>query len=118
MRLRCVGTSLWHRGWAAAVLFALLALAGTTRGVAQAAATANQWLTPIPQFPLAESDLTIRQHVESGKPFTVAGKCGAFVGEQNGSLEAWTFPVKLLSHFVISAAVEGYPVPIDLNSDA
>ena len=40
------------------------------------------------------------------------------MGEQNGSFEAWVFPVKLLSHFVISAAVEGYPVPIDLNADA
>jgi glycogen debranching enzyme len=118
MRLRCVGTSLWHKGRAAAVLFALLTLAGTTRGAAQAATAPNDGLAPIPQFPLAASDLTIRQHVESGKPFTVAGQCGAFMGEQNGSFEAWIFPVKLLSHFVISAAVEGYPVPIDLNSDA
>jgi glycogen debranching enzyme len=99
-------------------LFALLALTGTRRGSAQAASVANDWLAPVPQFPLASSDLTIRQHVESGKPFTVAGECGAFMGEQNGSFEAWIFPVKLLSHFVISAAVEGYPVPIDLNADA
>jgi hypothetical protein len=40
------------------------------------------------------------------------------MGEQNGSFEAWIFPVKLLSHFTISAAVEGHPVPIDLNADA
>jgi glycogen debranching enzyme len=67
---------------------------------------------------LAASELTLRQHAEAGKPFTVAGQCGAFMGEQNGSFEAWVFPVKLLSHFTISAAMEGYPVPIDLNADA
>jgi hypothetical protein len=72
----------------------------------------------VPEFPLAASTLTLRQHAEAGKPFTVAGECGAFMGEQNGSFEAWIFPVKLLSHFTIAASVEGYPVPIDLNADA
>ncbi len=118
MQLRCVGTSLWHWGGYSAVLFALMALLHAAPGIAQTSAAGNQWLQPIPQFPLASSDLTIRQHVEAGKPFTVAGECGSFMGEQNGSFEAWIFPVKLLSHFVISAAVEGYPVPIDLNADA
>jgi glycogen debranching enzyme len=104
-------------------LFALTVFAGANRGTAEAAPQApaqpaNDWLKPIPQFPLAPSDLTIRQHAESAKPFTVAGPCGAFMGEQNGSFEAWAFPVKLLSHFTISAAVQGYPVPIDLNADA
>jgi hypothetical protein len=118
MSLRCVGTSLWHKGGHAAALFALVALAGAARATAQGATATNDWLKPIPQFPLATSNLTIRQHVESGKPFTVAGECGAFMGEQNGSFEAWIFPVKLLSHFAISAEVEGYPVPIDLNAGA
>jgi hypothetical protein len=90
---------------------------GAGVGFSQAQA-APDWLKPVEAFPLASSDLTIRQHAESGKPFTVAGECGAFMGEQNGSFEAWIFPVKLLSHFTISAAVEGYPVPIDLNADA
>ena len=122
MRLRCVGTSLWHWGEYSAVLFALtfalMAFLHATPGIAQTAAAANDWLKPVPSFPMAASDLTIDQHAELGKPFTVAGQCGAFMGEQNGSFEAWIFPVKLLSHFVISAAVEGYPVPIDLNADA
>jgi hypothetical protein len=118
MRQRCVGTSLWHKSRHSAALFALVAFCGMASVNAQPSSPTNAWLKPIPHFPLASSDLTIRQHVESGKPFTVAGQCGAFMGEQNGSFEAWVFPVKLLSHFTISAAVEGYPVPIDLNSDA
>jgi glycogen debranching enzyme len=117
MQLRCVGTSLWHRAESAAVFFTM-ALIAVSPAAAQTAAAANEWLKPLPQFPLASNELTIQQHTEAGKPFTVAGQCGAFLGEQNGSFEAWIFPVKLLSHFVISAAVDGYPVPIDLNADA
>jgi glycogen debranching enzyme len=81
-------------------------------------ASAQDWLHPIERFPLASSDLTIRQHAEAAKPFTVAGPCGAFLGEQNGNFEAWVFPVKLLSHFSIEAQVADYPVPIDVNAHA
>jgi len=103
------GTSLWHR----------LALAGPIFSViAMTSASAQQWLQPVPQFPLASSELTIRQHAEMQKPFTVAGECGAFVGQQDGSFETWIFPVKLLSHFQIEAEVEGYDVPIDVNEQA
>src|SRR5271170_4615129 len=116
MRVRCFGTSVWHSAKYAGVLFAL---AGLLCGISEKSrAQSLEWLKPLPQFPLASSDLTLRQHAEAGKPFTVAGECGAFMGEQNGSFEAWIFPVKLLSHFTISAEVEGYPVPIDLNADA
>jgi glycogen debranching enzyme len=86
--------------------------------IAARAQTSAEWLQPIAHFPLAKSDLTIDQHAEIGKPFTVAGQCGAIMGEQTGGFEAWVFPVKLLSHFTISAEVAGYPVPIDVNSDA
>jgi glycogen debranching enzyme len=114
MRLRCFGISVGHSARCAGVLIAFAVVLG-----ASARAQAGpEWLKPFARFPLASSDLTIRQHAEFGKPFTVAGECGAFMGEQNGSFEAWVFPVKLLSHFTIAAAVEGYPVPIDLNADA
>src|SRR5271156_4387116 len=116
MRVRCVGTSVWHSKKYARVLFALMALTGGILERTQA--QTPEWLKPLPQFPIASSDLTLRQHAEAGKPFTVAGECGAFMGEQDGSFEAWIFPVKLLSHFTIAAEVQGYPVPIDLNADA
>lgn len=86
--------------------------------IAMAASAQQQWLQPVPQFPLASSKLTIRQHAEAQKPFTVAGECGTFVGEQDGGFEAWIFPVKLLSHFRIEAEVENYNVPIDVNEQA
>jgi hypothetical protein len=103
-------TSVWYRLAPVATIF-LAVIAATS-------ARAQQWLQPVPQFPLASSGLTIRQHTETLKPFTVAGECGTFVGEQNGSFEAWVFPIKLLSHFHIDAELEGYNVPIDVNEQA
>ena len=75
-------------------------------------------LRSLDNFSIKGDGLAIRQHVESGKPFTVAGIQGAMLGEQEGTFEAWVLPVKLLSNFAIRADVEGYSVPIDLNADA
>src|SRR5215475_4613588 len=104
------GTSVWYR-FAFAAMFFSGVLTSTP-------AHAQQWLQSIPQFPLVSSDLTIRQHAEMLKPLTVAGECGTFVGQQDGSFEAWIFPVKLLSHFHIEAELESYNVPVDVNEQA
>ena len=83
-------------------------------------ASANgAWLQPIHNFSLADgSSLTLRRPVETEKPFTVSGECGAVMGQQNGSFESWIFPVKLFSHLTLQAHVDGYDVPIDVNRDA
>jgi len=65
-----------------------------------------------------EDGPVLHQSVQTGEPFTVAGERGVLVGEQQGVIEAWVLPVKLLSHLTIEANVEGYPVPIDLNAMA
>ena len=109
MRKQC-GTSVWYR-FALTATILVFAAAGRS-------ALAQQWLQSIPQFPLSASDLTIRQHVEPLKPFTVAGECGTFVGQQDGGFEAWVFPVKLLSRFHLEAELAGYDVPIDVTEQA
>jgi glycogen debranching enzyme len=84
-----------------------------------ATASAQQtWLRPVPNHKLVDSAITLRRPVETEKPFTVAGECGAILGQQNGSFESWIFPVKLFSHLVIEAHVDGYDVPIDVNRAA
>jgi glycogen debranching enzyme len=88
----------------------LLTLCGT--------AGAQSWLAPLENFTPASSALHLERHAEPEKPFTVAGECGAFMGQQDGEFEAWLFPVKILSHMRIEARVEGYDVPIDVNADA
>jgi hypothetical protein len=51
-------------------------------------------------------------------PFTVAGKTGAIFGQGDGSFEAWIFPVKIASHFRITAELADYPIPIELSDYA
>ena len=82
----------------------------------------GDWLAPVARFPLASADqvggLAIEQRSSALQPITVAGACGAFVGQGDGSFEAWTWPVKLLSHLRLTARLENYTVPIDVNDQS
>jgi len=101
-------------------------LSGAALGLlfAMALPSDAQRFQSIPAFSLDDAGLVIRAHAEPAKPFTVAGQRGVLLGQQNGSLEAWVLPVKLLSHLSIeaqvsgAAAVEGHSGPIDVNSQA
>ncbi len=75
-------------------------------------------LHPLGPFPLRTDGLRVQRRAIPGDPFTVSGPQGVIVGQQQGTLEAWVLPVKLLSHLSIEANVEGYPVPLDLNQMA
>jgi glycogen debranching enzyme len=74
--------------------------------------------TPVPPIAFDTSDPVIRAHTEAGKPFTVAGERGVILGLQDGTLETWLLPMKLLSHLTIEADVENYTVPIDVNQQS
>ena len=75
-------------------------------------------LHSIAELPLRTDGPVSRSHVAEGEPFTVAGLGGIVVGQQQGPFEAWILPVKILSHLTIEAEVDGYSVPLDLNSMA
>ena len=62
--------------------------------------------------------LTISQPAIPSHPFTVTGKGGAILGMQDGTVELWQFPLKFFSGLRLRAEVDGYGVPIDLNSYA
>jgi glycogen debranching enzyme len=96
----------------------LIALCGVAVAQTSAPRPIDTLLHPTDNFPLRDHGLAIRRHVETQKPFTVAGTRGVVVGQQDGQFEAWILPVKLLSHFTIEANVEGYTVPIDVNQAA
>jgi glycogen debranching enzyme len=80
--------------------------------------THAQMLQPIPQFPLSDGPLIIRQSVQPQHPFTVTGSTGAILGLQNGSVELWALPTKVFSNLHLTAELDGYTVPIDLNAAA
>lgn len=81
------------------------------------AQTAPQ-LAPLSTMALETHGPVLREDAQPQKPFTVAGMHGVLLGQQDGTLEAWVLPVKLLSNLRIEADVEGYPVPIDVNAQA
>ena len=74
-------------------------------------------LSTVPAFSIA-GDLVIRQPVMPAKPFTVTGARGAILGMQTGEVELWQLPVKVFTGLHLSAELDGYPVPIDLQADA
>jgi glycogen debranching enzyme len=97
-------------------------VAGCIVTIAACCALAQQSPVPalhsIAQLPLRAEGPVLRRYVRAGEPFTVAGPQGVVVGQQQGPFEAWILPVKLLSHLTLQADVQGYPVPLDLNSMA
>ncbi len=78
-------------------------------------AQAQVSLEATPRFPLPKSEMAIRQAVEPDHPFTVTGATGAILGLQNGSVEIWDLPTKMLTGLRLKAEIDGYPVPIDLT---
>ncbi len=76
-------------------------------------------LPALPYFVADRPDQpVIHADVMSQKPFSVIGPCGALLGAQDGSFEAWIFPWKILSHMRITAEMKDYAVPIDVNEQA
>lgn len=89
------------------------------------AQTALPSLPVVPAFPLepvsaiaTQGQLNIQHEAVPARPFSVVGPRGAVLGQQDGSLEVWLFPRKILSHLRISAQMDNYPVPIDVNEHA
>lgn len=64
------------------------------------------------------SPLQIRREVDPSRPFSVIGPRGALLGQENGVCEGWIFPWKIFSHLRITARMQSYDVPIDVNPHA
>ncbi len=64
------------------------------------------------------NDLTISREAVPIKPVSVIGPRGALLGAQDGRYEAWIFPWKIFSGMRITANMQDYPVPIDVNDHA
>jgi glycogen debranching enzyme len=101
------------------VAVAICCLVCAAPGVLPVSLAAQQdVLHALDTFPMRQDGPVLRQAVQAGEPFTVAGPRGVIVGQQQGAAEVWLLPVKLLSHLSLEAEVDGYPVPLDLNAMA
>ena len=66
----------------------------------------------------AASQNVIHRPARANRPFTVVGETGAILGSQDGTFELWQNPVKILSNFHITAHLQNYDTPLDLNKFA
>ncbi len=62
--------------------------------------------------------LHIARETDPSRPFSVVGPRGAILGQESGVCEAWIFPWKIFSGLRISARMQDYDVPIDVNPHA
>jgi glycogen debranching enzyme len=100
------------------LLFVFLNLAVIhSKALSQAGFTSLSTLPPLATN-TSQDPLTIRQEAVPSKPFSVVGPRGAVLGQQDGSFELWVFPYKVLSNLRITADMDQYPVPIDVNEHA
>lgn len=93
----------------AALLFTLASTAALSQ-------TAIAPLAALPAFPTVSPNLpAISREAVPGKPFSVIGPRGAILGQQDGAFEAWLFPWKIFSGLQITANMQDYAVPINVN---
>ncbi len=107
-----------QKSWRAMRILVLLSLLCIAE-----AAFAQAPVQPLPtlsSFPLhsQQDSLAIQREAVPSRPFSVVGPSGAVLGQQDGSFEFWIFPWKVLSNARITAQMDNYPVPIDVNAHA
>src|SRR6201984_1863319 len=98
---------------------ALALLLFTFTASAQSNAPSSESVPVLAKFSFEETvPLKIVRETVPSKPFTVIGPRGAILGQQDGSFEAWIFPWKIFSSLRITAEMQNYSVPIDVNDQA
>lgn len=91
------------------LLISIVSLQAQIRSFSTQPDFVGRWETP---------SLTISREAVPDKPVSVIGPRGALLGQQKGEFEAWIFPWKILSGMRITANLQDYPAPIDVNAHA
>ncbi len=63
-------------------------------------------------FPLQDNDLRLERLAQPGSPFDKVGRRFAVLGREDGSFEAWAWPLKLLRNFEFSFLLPGSSRPL------
>jgi hypothetical protein len=67
------------------------------------------------QFQLENDSLAIHHVAQPQQPFTLVGEHAAILGEQDGTFELWLMPIQVLRNARLTARLQGYDFPIELN---
>ncbi len=88
-------------------------------GLSSAASLPAQALfAPVPAFALNSNPLVIERSARPNQPFSVVGERGAILGQQDGTFELWSLPVKVLRDVHLTAQLQDYGAVINLNDYA
>ena len=79
---------------------------------APAAALALQGPVAIPRFTRAVNPIALRGPARPERYMEASGHKAAFLGREDGSFEAWVYPMKVLHDFNLSFGVAAYADPI------
>ncbi|HEY7818344.1 MAG TPA: amylo-alpha-1,6-glucosidase, partial [Vicinamibacteria bacterium] len=68
--------------------------------------------TTVPRFERPPSPIALSGPARASAYLEASGRRAAFLGRENGSFEAWVYPLKILHDFELAFAVEDYASPI------
>jgi hypothetical protein len=67
---------------------------------------------PIPRFERGESPIALEGDARPAVFLEASGRRAAFLGREDGSFEAWVYPLKLFRGFELAFEIEDYAAPI------
>jgi len=97
---------------------AALALASCLLGAGTAGA-AGPPVPPagvVPRFPFEPNPIALAGPARAGRFMEASGRRAAFLGREDGSFEAWAYPLKVLHGFELAFAIAAYAEPIPAAS--
>jgi glycogen debranching enzyme len=70
----------------------------------------------VPRFAIAPNPLQLSGPVRRGQYAEASGRRAAFLGREEGTFEAWAYPLKILHEFALSVQTAAYAEPIPVAS--
>lgn len=77
-----------------------------------ASSAASSARTTVPRFALDPSPIALTGPARPSEYMESSGRRAAFLGQEDGSFEAWVYPLKILHDFELAFAIAGYSEPI------
>jgi glycogen debranching enzyme len=70
----------------------------------------------VPRFALGDNPIALAGEARPGRFMEASGRRAAFLGREDGSLEAWAYPLKLVHGLTLSFSIAAYADPIPAAS--
>ena len=98
---------------AAVIVLASCAVATSAGGTEDSSGAPAQ---VVPRFAVEPNPIALTGPVRAGRFMEASGRRAAFLGREDGSFEAWAYPLKLLHDFQLAFQIAAYSDPIPAAS--